>query len=133
MSRPLNEQEQAGLEVLSDLIGPEFTGGVAERIERGGIGSELTRYGFATTFAQIWSREGLDKRSRSLVTIALLIARGGAEKELRNHFRIGQRNGLSLTELEEVIMHTQPYMGHTAALPAMEIFREYVEGLNKPG
>lgn len=128
MGRPLNEQEQAGLAVLGELIGPEFTGGVAERVERGGVGTELTRYGFATTFAQVWSRPGLDRRARSLVTIALLVA-SGSHKELRNHFRIGQRNGLTLAEIEELIIHVQPYMGHTCALPAMEVFAEYVAGL----
>lgn len=123
MTTNFSDDEEHGLVVLGKMLGGDFSQSIKGRVERGGIGACTVQYALGTTFARVWGREGLDWRSRSLVTIALLIATR-SDKELRKHFRIGKRNGLTVKELEEVVFHTLPYLGHTCAAPAMEILAE---------
>jgi 4-carboxymuconolactone decarboxylase len=66
----------------------------------------ITRY----AWGDIWSRPGLDMRTHSLVTVALLAALGRTD-ELGMHLRGARRNGVSLDELAEVLLHTGVYAG----------------------
>jgi 4-carboxymuconolactone decarboxylase len=72
---------------------------------------ELSR---ANVFARLWTREGLDLRARSLVTLGILIALH-ARDELMVHIPIALKNGCTLQELEEVIYHSTAYAGFPAA------------------
>jgi 4-carboxymuconolactone decarboxylase len=76
----------------------------------------ITRY----AWGDVWSRPGLDLRTRSLVTVALLAALGRTE-ELGMHLRGARRNGATPEELAEVLLHTGVYAGLPAANSA---FRE---------
>ncbi len=58
----------------------------------------------------IWAREGLDRRTKSAVTLALLTALG-REEELAVHTRVGRRNGLTQKEISEIFIHTSLYAG----------------------
>ncbi len=62
----------------------------------------------------MWSRDGLDRRTRSAITLALLTALG-REHELEMHVRAARRNGLSDEEIGEVLLHTAVYAGVPAA------------------
>ncbi|MGD9958362.1 carboxymuconolactone decarboxylase family protein [Nocardioides sp.] len=62
------------------------------------------------TAGSIWSREGLDRRTKSAVTLALLTALG-REEELAVHVRVGLRNGLTPHEISEILIHTSLYAG----------------------
>ncbi len=64
----------------------------------------------ARAAGSVWSREGLDRRTKSAVTIALLTALG-REEELGVHVRVARRNGLSPEEISEVFIHTSLYAG----------------------
>jgi 4-carboxymuconolactone decarboxylase len=66
----------------------------------------ITRY----AWGDIWSRPGLDLRTRSLVTVALLAALGRTD-ELGMHLRGARRNGVTPNELSEVLLHTGVYAG----------------------
>ncbi len=77
-------------------------------------------------FGQVWPRPGLDWRSRSLVTLGILIALR-AESELRVHFPIALRNGLTREELEEVVYHAAAYAGYPAASAATRIGQEVLD------
>lgn len=79
----------------------------------------LTRY----AWGDVWSRTELGRRERSIATLAALIALG-AENELAMHIRGARRNGLSDTEITEVIMHTALYAGLPRANRAMAIAAE---------
>jgi 4-carboxymuconolactone decarboxylase len=68
----------------------------------------------------LWTRPGLDRRSRSLVTLGALIALRATE-ELKFHFPIALRNGLTIEEIEEVIYHLAGYAGFPAAATARSI------------
>ena len=71
-------------------------------------------------FGDIWEREELSKRDRSLVTVAALIA-GGNTEQLKNHLARAKANGLTETELKEVIIHLAFYAGWPRAMSAITI------------
>lgn len=78
-------------------------------------------------FGDVWAREELSSRDRSLVTVAALIANGNTE-QLRGHLNLAKTNGLSETELAEVMIHLAFYAGWpraiSAILVAKEVFKE---------
>jgi len=78
----------------------------------------ITRY----AWAGVWARDGLDRRFRSAITLALLAA-SGREEELAIHVRAALRNGCSEAEIAEVFIHTAVYAGVPAANAAFAVAR----------
>jgi 4-carboxymuconolactone decarboxylase len=76
----------------------------------------ITRY----AWGDVWTRDGLDRRTRSVVTLAVLTALGH-ENELAMHVRAAVRNGLSADEIGEVLLHTAIYAGVPAANTAFAV------------
>jgi 3-oxoadipate enol-lactonase / 4-carboxymuconolactone decarboxylase len=76
----------------------------------------ITQYAWGT----IWTREGLDRRSRSLITLTALVARGHHE-ELKMHLVAARRNGLTNDEIKELLMQTAIYCGVPDANTAFRI------------
>jgi 4-carboxymuconolactone decarboxylase len=74
-------------------------------------------------FGDVWERAELSPRDRSLVTVAALIANGNTE-QLTGHLSRAKQNGLSETELAEVIIHLAFYAGWPRAMSAVKIARE---------
>jgi 4-carboxymuconolactone decarboxylase len=116
------------------------------RIRRQVLGAEhVTRTdGGANTFSQpfqdflnryvwgeVWARPGLDRRSRSMITMAVLIALG-QEEELARHIDAARRNGVTEIELQEVLLHTAIYAGVPAANRALSIARETLKSQPPP-
>jgi 3-oxoadipate enol-lactonase/4-carboxymuconolactone decarboxylase len=71
-------------------------------------------------WGEVWARPGLDRRSRRLLTIAMLVALGRSD-ELEMHLRQALRDGVSVAELKEVLLHTAVYAGVPAANSAFAI------------
>jgi 4-carboxymuconolactone decarboxylase len=71
-------------------------------------------------FGDVWEREELSKRDRSLVTVAALVA-GGNTEQLGNHLLRAKANELSETELKEVIIHLAFYAGGPRAMSAINV------------
>jgi 4-carboxymuconolactone decarboxylase len=67
-----------------------------------------------------WSRPGLDRRTRSAITLAALVSLR-AENEIATHVRAGLRNGLTADEIGEILLHTAVYAGAPAANSAFAI------------
>jgi 4-carboxymuconolactone decarboxylase len=74
-------------------------------------------------FGDIWRRPELPPRDRSLVTIAALITNGSTE-QLRAHLQIAKDNGLTETELKEVIIHLAFYAGWPRAMSAITVAKQ---------
>jgi 4-carboxymuconolactone decarboxylase len=77
-------------------------------------------------FGDVWERAELSKRDRSLITVAALIANGNTE-QLTGHLNRAKDNGLSETELAEVIIHLAFYAGWPRAMSAIKIARDVFE------
>jgi 4-carboxymuconolactone decarboxylase len=76
----------------------------------------ITRY----AWGDVWARDGLDRRTRSCVTLALLVALR-ANDELAMHVRAARRNGVTPEEIGEVLLHTAVYVGVPAANSAFAV------------
>lgn len=87
----------------------------------------VTRY----TWGEVWTREGLDRRTRSCVTLTALIASGRMEG-LAAHVRAALRNGLTPAEIKEVLMQTAVYCGVPAADAAFSVARTVIQEETRP-
>jgi 4-carboxymuconolactone decarboxylase len=85
----------------------------------------ITRY----AWGDVWGREGLDRRTRSCITLALLTALHCTE-ELPMHVRAALTNGLTRDEIKEVLLHTAVYAGVPAANTAFAIARRTLAELD---
>jgi 4-carboxymuconolactone decarboxylase len=84
----------------------------------------ITRY----AWGEVWSRPGLDRRTRSVITLSVLTALG-REHELAMHVRAARRNGLSEAEIGEVLLQTAIYAGVPAANAAFAIAQKVLDEL----
>jgi 4-carboxymuconolactone decarboxylase len=82
----------------------------------------LTRY----AWGEVWSRPGLGRRERSMITLAALTA-VRAEGEIEMHVRAALRNGVTPEEIAEVLLHTAVYAGLPAANAAFAIAQRVLE------
>jgi 4-carboxymuconolactone decarboxylase len=108
-----------GLNVLKDML-PGLIPDNVTSLRDGRLADELGELSLDHVFGALWTRPGLDRRSRSLVTLGALIALR-AEHELKLHFQIALRNGLTIEEIEEVIYHMTGYAGYPAATTARNV------------
>ena len=81
--------------------------------------SLITRY----AWGEIWTRPGLDRKTRSCITLTALVAQG-MEHELALHVRAALRNGLTPAELQEVLLQCAVYCGVPAANRAFAIAQQ---------
>jgi 4-carboxymuconolactone decarboxylase len=89
----------------------------------GDFAPKLAQLTHDVLFGDVWERAELSPRDRSLVTVAALIANGNTE-QLTGHLSRAKQNGLSETELAEVIIHLAFYAGWPHAMSAVKIARE---------
>jgi 4-carboxymuconolactone decarboxylase len=115
-----------GLDLFKEMVPGLIPDGITS-LRDGSFADELGDLSIDHVFGAIWTRPGLDRRSRSLVTLGALIALR-ANDELRYHFPIALRNGLSVEEIEEVIYHTASYAGYPAAATARGVALEVLRG-----
>ena len=87
----------------------------------------ITRY----VWGEIWSRSGLDRKTRSCVTLAALVALGKLE-ELEMHVRAAMRNGLTKDEIGEVLLHSAIYCGLPAANAAFAVAQRVLDDHEGP-
>ena len=100
------------ISLLTNIIGP--------------IVPDLIKYSETVLFGEVWERPGLSKRDRSLIVVATLIALG-REKQLVGHLERALNNGLTKTELSEVITHLAFYAGWPAAMTAALVSKDVFE------
>jgi 3-oxoadipate enol-lactonase/4-carboxymuconolactone decarboxylase len=111
-------QHEGGMKVRREVLGDAHV----DRAEAGKDEFTADFQDFITRYAwgDVWARPGLDRRSRSVATLAALVALG-AENEIPLHVRAALRNGLSPDEIKEVILHTAVYAGVPRANSAFAI------------
>jgi 4-carboxymuconolactone decarboxylase len=114
----MTDEWQKGMEVRRDVLGDAYV----DRAEasRTPLTDEfqdlLTRY----AWGEIWTRPGLDRRTRSCITVAMLVALNRNE-ELALHIRAALTNGVTVDELKEVLLQTAIYCGVPAANTAFVV------------
>jgi 4-carboxymuconolactone decarboxylase len=115
---PLHDE---GMEVRREVLGDAHVDGAIESTTEftAPFQDFITRYAWGA----VWGREGLDRRTRSAVTLAVLTALG-REHEIAMHVRAALRNGLTAPEIGEVLLHTAVYAGVPVANRAFAIADE---------
>jgi 4-carboxymuconolactone decarboxylase len=88
----------------------------------------ITRY----AWGEVWSRPGLDRRTRSCITLAMLAALGH-EEELAMHVRAALRIGLGPDEIKEVLLQVAVYAGVPAANRAFKVAQQALDEVTPPG
>lgn len=126
MSDPLHD---AGMTVRREVLGDAHVDAAIERT----TDFSAPFQEFITRFAWggVWTREGLDRRTRSAMTLAILTALG-REHEIGLHVRAARTNGLSSEEIAEVLLHTAVYAGVPAANAAFAIAQRVLDEEEAP-
>jgi 4-carboxymuconolactone decarboxylase len=124
-----DERHERGMAVRRAVLGDSHVDrAVAGTTEFSAPFQELVT---GVAWADVWSRPGLDRRTRSCLTLALLTALH-YEEELAMHVRGAVRNGLTAAEIGEVLLHTAVYAGVPAANSAFRIAQRTLAELGDP-
>jgi 4-carboxymuconolactone decarboxylase len=117
----MSDSHERGMEVRRAVLGDEHVDRAIARTTdfTAEFQDLITRY----AWGEIWSRPGLDRRTRSCITLTALVA-GGHEQELAMHLRGALRNGLTPDEIKEVLLQTAIYCGVPAANAAFAVAQE---------
>ena len=115
---------EEGMQVRREVLGDEHVDRAVARTDEftADFQDLITRY----AWGEIWSRPGLDRRTRSLVTITALVALG-REHELELHVRAALRNGVTPDDLKEVLLQCAVYCGVPAANGAFAIAQRVLD------
>jgi len=118
------DRYQRGAEKFKEIKG-ENGEEIIERLKE--LDPDLARYVIEFPFGDIYTRPGLDLRSREIVTVAALIALGNADLQLKVHIRSALNVGVMRQEIIEIIIQMAVYAGFPAALNAMRAAKEAFE------
>lgn len=123
----MSDKWQAGHELMVKMMGPDFAKAIEASASSGAFASDVARMAIEHAFGSVWARPGLELKYRSAVVIGALIAQHQPD-ELKNHLRFGLNNGLTVLEIQEIIIQTLPYVGFPAVSSALgatiEVLRE---------
>jgi 4-carboxymuconolactone decarboxylase len=115
------ERFEAGMKIRREVLGDAHVD--AAIAKRNAFSEEfqdlITRY----AWGEIWTRPGLSRQTRSLITVAMLVALN-REEELRMHLRAALRNGATQEEIRETLLQSAIYCGVPAANSAFRIAQE---------
>ena len=119
-NRTYEERHNDALEIFDGFMGgtvaePE-RGARSFRRQHGALGS----FAFDVVMGDVWARPQLSRRDRSLIVISVLATIGSTE-ELSLHTQVGLNNGLTRTEIEELVLHVAAYAGFPMAMQASRV------------
>jgi 4-carboxymuconolactone decarboxylase len=120
-----DEQYAQGLATRKQVMGEDFVarafGGATD------FSRPMQDYITHNAWGDVWQRPGLDLKTRSLITVAMLAALG-KQHELKGHVRGALNNGATPAELQEVLLHASIYCGVPTAVEAFRSAAEVVDG-----
>lgn len=125
-----DEDHDAGMKVRRAVLGDAHVDRAIERTTEftAPFQEFITRY----AWGGVWTREGLDRRTRSVITLSVLTALG-RENEIAMHVRAALRNGLTPAEIGEIFIHIAIYAGVPAANSAFAIAQEVIDAESASG
>ena len=121
-----DERREDGMRIRREVLGDAHVDRAVERTTEFTEDYQdlITRY----AWGEIWARPGLDRRTRSVITLTALVAAGRLE-ELAMHVRAAQTNGLSDEEIKEVLLQCAIYCGVPAANSAFAVAQRTLDEL----
>ena len=120
----MSSSHDRGMEVRREVLGDEHVDGALKRTTdfTADFQDFITRY----AWGEIWARPGLDRRTRSCITLTALVALG-REDELAMHVRAALRIGLTADEIKEVLLQSAIYCGVPAANGAFAVAQRVLD------
>lgn len=115
---------QAGIATRRAVLGNEYVQGALDRATdfTAPMQELVTKHAWGNT----WQRGGIDLKTRSIVTVSMLVALGRLH-ELKTHVRGALNNGVTREELQEIFLHSTVYCGFPAAIDALRAAAEVVD------
>jgi 4-carboxymuconolactone decarboxylase len=119
-----DDPHERGMKVRREVLGDEHVDAAVARTSdfTADFQDLITRY----AWDEIWDRPGLDRRTRSTITLTALVARGHFD-ELAMHVRAALRNGLTRDEIKEVLLQSAIYCGVPAANSAFAVAQRVLD------
>lgn len=118
---------ESGLEMRRKVLGNEYVDRAEASIRSDAFDSEYQELVTRHVWGEIWQRPGLDRRTRSMIVMAMLIALG-RDEELRLHLSLSKANGVTRAEVNELLLQATVYVGVPAGrgafIAASEIFAQ---------
>jgi 4-carboxymuconolactone decarboxylase len=116
-----DERRERGMKIRREVLGDAYVDRAQSTATpfTNDFQDVMTRY----AWGEIWSRPGLDRRTRSCITVAMTVALNRPD-ELALHLRGALRNGVTVAELREVLLQTAVYCGIPAAHTAFKVAQE---------
>ena len=121
----MDAQYDKGLATRKQVMGEDFVAAALGKATD--FTQPLQQHISRNAWGDVWQREGLDLKTRSLVTIAMLTALGKSH-ELKGHVRGALNNGATVAEIQEVLLHATIYCGVPAAVEGFRAAAEVVDG-----
>lgn len=125
----MSERYESGMSVRRAVLGDEHVDRAIERTTE--FSAPFQDYITESVWGSVWTRPGLDRKTRSCITLAALAALQ-CHDELAMHVRAAVRVGLSAEEIGEVLLHTGVYAGVPAANSAFGIAQRELAALGEP-
>ncbi|WP_296444654.1 carboxymuconolactone decarboxylase family protein [Rhodoferax sp. UBA5149] len=122
----MDSQFDKGLATRKQVMGEDFVASAMAKVTD--FTRPMQQYITRNAWGDVWQREGLDLKTRSLITVAMLTALG-KQHELKGHVRGALNNGATVAEIQEVLLHASIYCGVPAAV---EAFRSAAEVVDAP-
>jgi len=123
-----SERFERGKKIRESVLGSAHVARTAK--SRTPFNADFQDFLMEYAWGSIWSRPGLDNKSRSMITIAMLVAMGRLD-ELKLHIRATPNTGVSRDEVKEIMMHAAIYAGVPAAFGAFQIAAQIFAEMDK--
>ena len=128
MTTSASKDFEKGLATRKQVMGEDFVANAFANATE--FTMPMQEYITRNAWGDVWQRPGLNMKTRSLVTVALLAALG-KQHELKGHVRGALNNGATSQEIQEVLLHTSIYCGVPTAVDAFRSAAEVIDGPKK--
>jgi 4-carboxymuconolactone decarboxylase len=124
MELPNDPVTQAGLATRRKVLGNDYVQGALDKATS--FSAPLQEFVTKNAWGNTWQRQGIDLKTRSIVTVSMLVAMGRMH-ELKVHVRGALNNGVTPEELQEIFLHASVYCGFPAAVDAFRTANEVID------
>lgn len=121
----MDQQFEDGLKIRKQVMGDAFVEKAFANADD--FTAPLQEYITRNAWGTVWCRDGLDHKTRSLITLSMLTALGRTQ-ELKGHVRGAMNNGATVDEIREVLLHATVYCGVPLAVDAFRAAQEVING-----
>ena len=122
----MDQQFEDGLRMRKQVMGEAFVEKAFANADD--FSAPLQEFVTRNAWGTVWNREGLDLKTRSMITLSMLTALGRSH-EIKGHVRGALNNGVSIEEIREVLLHATVYCGVPLAIDAFRAAQEVLAEL----